>query len=1027
MKALRLAVWLAVVSICSIAATGCGGGGPSGSDSGSASNPTPFLSSITPPSAVAGGAAVTISATGSGFVSGSTIDWNGSALPSTFVSASQLTATLPASVLATAGTGRVTVASPAPGGGASATIIFTINGVANPAPAVTSLSPSQYAAGGPAFTLTVTGTGFMSNSQVLWNGAARSATFDSATSLTTQIAASDIATAGTATVAVSNPAPGGGTSNAVNFAITSASSNVSSNLTVLDIEGTDLAWSPQQQKLFVSVPAAAESLSKTITVVDPVVGQILTSVRASSEPSRLVISDDGQYLYAALVQEGAVARFTLPAVKPDIKFTLGTDPGDLSHPPLLPQDVRVQPGAAHTVAVLSSSSVVSVFDDTTARPSAYENIGNLVNCIEWKADGSALFGQDTASSERSFYTFTVNSNGVTASNQYGGAFRRSGIHLHVDPQTSYVYSDSGEVVNPSTGLPIGHYQYAPDVTSNTSGPVLTQIDPSLGRVFILSSFLDLHSNLQWIIRSFDLKEFRLLGSFVIPGVIGAPADFVRWGHSGLAFVTNNIGFGGTTALGNLYILDGVFVNPSGPADGSSGTPLNSLPTLTALSSTSAPAGNSDLTLTLSGRDFGSQAIGQWNATTIPSTWISASQMQVTVPALFLSAASQANITVVNPTPGGGSSPPLPFTVVAPPSAGNQVRVYGVGGNDVVWDLQRQKLYVSSPGVQGELANKIVSVDPLAGTVIPGGFIGSEPAELSISSDGQYLYAGINGQASVERLTLPNLTPDINFTLGSDSFDGPFYAQSLKAAPGSPHTVAVSKAEFDVSPSSVGITIFDDATPRADSAPGSSTALGHAYGAVEWGSDASMIYASAQISGTDLYSLSVDGNGVRINKVFPGALIFPIFDSELRFDKGTGLLYTEGGQVVRPSDGTVLGTFGASGLVATDSSLNRVFILGQTPAQSGDFSDFTIESFNQTSFAPTGFITISHVVGTPSALVRWGSNGLAFVTRVGRITDTNNIGLGQLYVISGSFVNSSEPENSATKSNPIANVHMTWKR
>jgi trimeric autotransporter adhesin len=1026
MRAIRRAVWLAAVSACSIGAAGCGGGSGSGagSDSGSSSNPTPVLSSINPPSAVAGSVSVTLSANGSGFVSGSTIDWNGSALPSTFVSASQLSATLPASDLATAGTAKVTVASPAPGGGTSAPITFTINPVANPTPAVTSLSPSQYSAGGPAFTLTVTGTGFLSSSQVLWNGTARSATFNSATSLTTQITASDVATPGAAAVAVSNPSPGGGSSNAVNFVITSASSNVSSNLTVLDIEGNDLAWSPQQQKLFVSIPAAADSLSNTITVVDPVVGQILTSVTASSEPSRLAISDDGQFLYTALVQENAVARFTLPAVKPDIKFALGTDPDDSTHPPLQPLDLRVQPGAAHTVAVLSATNVVSVFDDATARPSAYENIGNLVKCIEWKADGSALFGQDSLSTARSFYTFTVNSNGVTLSNQYGAAFRRYGVHLHVDAQTNYVYSDSGEVVNSATGLPVGHYQYSPVVTTLTSGPVLTQIDPVQGRVFMLSSYFDQYSNLQWAIRSFDQKDFHLLGTILIPGVVGVPADFIRWGQSGLAFVTNNIGLGGTTAVGKLYILDGVFVNPSGPADGSSGSPLNSLPTLTALSSASAPAGSSDVALTLSGRDFSSEALVQWNATTIPSTWISPTQIQATVPALYLGLPNQANITVVNPTPGGGISPSLAFTAVAPPSPGNQVRVYGVGGNDVVWDSTRQKLYVSSSALQGDLANKIVAVDPVAGTISPSAFIGSDPAGLSISSDGQYLYAGMNGQVSVERLLLPALTLDISFILGSDSFDGPFFAQSFKAAPGSPHTVAVSKATFNFSPSSAGITIFDDATPRAVSLPGWPY---NAYGSVEWGSDASTLYASAQVTGTELYSLSVDGNGVSTNKVFSGALIFPIFETDLLFDKGTGLLYTEGGQVVRPSDATVLGTFGASGLVATDASLNRVFILGQTPVQSGDFSDFTIESFNQTSFAPIDTITISHVVGDPVAFVRWGTNGLAFVTRIGAATDLNNIGPGQLYVISGSFVNSSEPENSATKSKPIANVRMTRKR
>src|SRR5579871_3812474 len=133
MKPIR-AIWLAVLGICAIAAAGCGGGSASGSgsDSGSSSNPAPILGSINPSSAVAGSAAVTISASGSGFVSGSTIDWNGSALPSTFVSASQLSPSLPASDLAAAGTAKVTVASPAPGGGMSAALTFTIDPVANP-------------------------------------------------------------------------------------------------------------------------------------------------------------------------------------------------------------------------------------------------------------------------------------------------------------------------------------------------------------------------------------------------------------------------------------------------------------------------------------------------------------------------------------------------------------------------------------------------------------------------------------------------------------------------------------------------------------------------------------------------------------------------------------------------------------------------------------------------------------------------------------------------------------------------------
>jgi hypothetical protein len=73
--------------------------------------------------------------------------------------------------------------------------------------------------GGPAFTLTVYGAGFISSSVVRWNGADRTTTFVSGTQLTAAITAADIAAAGTANVTVFNPAPGGGTSNAMPFSI----------------------------------------------------------------------------------------------------------------------------------------------------------------------------------------------------------------------------------------------------------------------------------------------------------------------------------------------------------------------------------------------------------------------------------------------------------------------------------------------------------------------------------------------------------------------------------------------------------------------------------------------------------------------------------------------------------------------------------------------------------------------------------------------------------------------------------------
>ncbi|MGO9619516.1 MAG: putative Ig domain-containing protein [Bryobacteraceae bacterium] len=92
---------------------------------------------------------------------------------------------------------------------------FTIN-QAGTGPAVTSLSPSSATAGGPAFTLTVNGSGFVSGAVVDWNGSALATTYVSATQLTAQVPASLIATAGTAQIVVNQS---GTISNSVSFTI----------------------------------------------------------------------------------------------------------------------------------------------------------------------------------------------------------------------------------------------------------------------------------------------------------------------------------------------------------------------------------------------------------------------------------------------------------------------------------------------------------------------------------------------------------------------------------------------------------------------------------------------------------------------------------------------------------------------------------------------------------------------------------------------------------------------------------------
>ena len=182
------------------------------------SNPAPVVTSMVPTSAPVNGAAFTLTVTGSSFVAASVVQWNGGDRPTTFVSPTQLTASIGTADLAVAGTATVQVVTPAPGGGTSSALTFVIT-ADNPVPVVTSLSPQRLPAGSPDFTLTVGGTGFVSGAVVQWNGNELATTFVSSTVVTATVPAADVLARGFDAVRVVNPPPGGGPSNTLNFRV----------------------------------------------------------------------------------------------------------------------------------------------------------------------------------------------------------------------------------------------------------------------------------------------------------------------------------------------------------------------------------------------------------------------------------------------------------------------------------------------------------------------------------------------------------------------------------------------------------------------------------------------------------------------------------------------------------------------------------------------------------------------------------------------------------------------------------------
>jgi sugar lactone lactonase YvrE len=168
--------------------------------------PVPQLSSITPNQAAAGSPDTMLSATGSDFVPTTELQLDGQRLDTTYVSATQLSAIIPAALLATGRTSTIVVVTPGLGG-ASAGASFL---VLNPQAALGAVNPSSALAGAQSVPLVLTGAGFVPGAVVTASGVPLQATVVSTTQISATLAQASLAKSGVLTIAVRNPMPGGG-------------------------------------------------------------------------------------------------------------------------------------------------------------------------------------------------------------------------------------------------------------------------------------------------------------------------------------------------------------------------------------------------------------------------------------------------------------------------------------------------------------------------------------------------------------------------------------------------------------------------------------------------------------------------------------------------------------------------------------------------------------------------------------------------------------------------------------------------
>ena len=632
-----------------------------GSASVTVVNPAPTLSSLSPSTVDAGSGDTTLTVTGTGFTSQSTVQLSGTSLVTTFGSSTQLTAVAPAAQLTSAGTLPVTVVTPSPGGGTSNATNLTVVVVVTVSPSTQTLQVTQT----QPFTATVTGS---ANQGVTWSvndvagGSATLGTIDASglytapaippsPNVVTVKATSvvDPTRTGTASVTIVNPAPS--LSSMSPTAVDAGSPDTTLTVTgtdftpqsMVELSGTSLATSfVSSTQLTAVIPAAQLTSAGTlpVTVVTPSPGGGTSDAVNLTVRVLVAVSPSTQTLQVTQTQPftATVTGSTNPGVTWSVNdiaggnATVGSiNSSGLYTAPAVPPVPNVVTVKAASVADPTRTASASV---TVVSPAP--TLGSISpSTVNAGSPDTTLTVTGTGFAQQS----TVKLGGSALTTSFGSATQLMAVIPAA--QLASAGTLAVTVVTPSPG---GGTSNAVNLTVL----IVVAVSPTTPTLNVTQT-----------------QPFTAT-------VTGSANQGVSWSVNGVAGGNATVGIIDASGLyaapaippspNVVTVKAASVVDPTRTASASV-TIVNPAPILTSISPSTVDGGSSDATLTVTGANFTSQSVVQLAGTPLATTFGSATQLTAVIPAARLTTAGSFAVTVVTPSPGGGTSSPTNLQVL----------------------------------------------------------------------------------------------------------------------------------------------------------------------------------------------------------------------------------------------------------------------------------------------------------------------------------------------------------------------------
>ena len=704
-------------------------------------------------------------------------------------------------------------------------------------------------------------------------------------------------------------------------------------LYLANVVAADLVGSSAAGRLWALI-----SSNSTLVPVDPLLDQAEVGVWVGDGANRIVSSGDGHYIHIG--RGPTITRFDT--------LTRSVT-GSWNNQGYSVDDFTAMSGNSDTIAVSWMNVGYSprgagsqIYDSGVPRISGGFGAGNA---IKFGESPMRLYGYNNEISSFEFNLLRVGVTNVTLDKSVG-LMQYYGANFTVVGR--WIFATTGGIYDPERGLAIGGASVTPVSGDSASGRFF-KYEPSPGRLV-----------------TSDLETLLPIASLPLAAITNATGTMVRWGSNGLAFRANNstqlaivraatVPAGApanlalsVTTTGLPAVVGSTFtytmlISNLGPNLARQVVLAQTLPTNALLTSVVSSSGsytqtNSGLICLLNDLPAGTSA-------SVQLSWLAQT------PGLAL---SRASVTSDSPDPDRTNNlVTLPVSVGRAAVPDSVVEIKQVT-SDLVWNSKLGRLYASVPNSQWALGNSLLPLNPFTGAFDAPIATGLDPNKLAVSANGQYVYAGLDAETSIQRIDASNHVADLKFPTGYGNVN------DLAVLPDNPAAVVATVHTTFV--------VYDNGVPRTNAVGPNEynwpyyldvASPGRAYCAYPVG----------------LRRIGIDASGATLLDDTRDTLITG-FDDDIKFSGDR--LFTAGGRVLDPEAKVIITNLPYSGLVMPDVAAQRIFYLV------GSGATWNLRALNFTNFQLVGSVAITNVSGTPTSLIRWGTDGLAFRTTGGQI-------------------------------------------